>query len=160
MNSAIVTKPFHHDRRAVAAVEFAICAPLIAIILAAAVDYGFREWSRSCLANAVAEGAYYAFRSGTGVSLTNLQTIITKASPLNGVTVSPLNAPFCSCPSGAATPATLPANPTSCSTPCSDGSTPGSYLQISASYTLTALFPGISRLGGTSITEKVTVRLQ
>jgi hypothetical protein len=132
------------------------------MIMAGAVDFGFREWSQSCLANAVAEGAYYAFRSGTGVSLTNLQTIIQKASSLNGVTVPPPSAPFCSCPSVSVSvaPATLPPTPTSCTTPCSDGSTPGWYLQISASYTLHPLFPGISKLGGTSITEKVTVRLQ
>jgi Flp pilus assembly pilin Flp len=158
MNSATVTKWFRDDRQAVAAVEFAICAPVIAMILAGAVDFGFREWSRSCLANAVAEGAYYAFRSGTGVSLSNLQAIIQNASPLKGVTVPQPNPPFCSCPSGS--PAALPKTPTSCTTPCSDGSTPGSYLQISASYRLNPLFAGISGLGGASITEKVTVRLR
>jgi Flp pilus assembly protein TadG len=150
-------------RRAVAAVEFALVAPVLALVLVGAIDYGFREWSRSCLANAVAQGAYYAFLSGPNVSGTTVQTLVQNASPLTGVTVTvnPPTAAACYCPSGS--PAALGPQVTSCTTACTDGTTPGTYLKISATYTQTPWIPipFYSGLNNQStITETATVRLQ
>ncbi|MDR3531359.1 MAG: TadE/TadG family type IV pilus assembly protein [Rhodopila sp.] len=145
------------DDRAVAALEFAITAPILALVLAGASDYGWAMWSRSCLANAVAQGAYYAFLTGTSVTAPNVQAIIQKASSLSGVPAPTVSAPACYCPNGS--PATL--GPTvTCASTCADGSRPGTYLTITATYTLTSFLPTISGLGNRTVTDTVTVRLQ
>jgi Flp pilus assembly protein TadG len=149
---------FHHHRRAVAAVEFALTAPLLMIALAGATDYGYREWSRSCLANAVAQGAYYAFLTGPTVSGTAVQLMVQKASSLSGVAIRRVPTVACYCPSGS--PAALGTPVGSCTAACPDGTTPGTYLAISATYTLTPFIPSYSGLSGATITEAVTVRLQ
>lgn len=150
--------------RAVAVVEFALTAPLVAVGLAGATDFGLMEWSRSCLINAVAQGAYYAYRVGPSVSTTNVQAVVTGASSLTGVTFKRNIAAVASyCPSG--TPATLGTSVAAGST-CTDASISGAntsiagkYLIITASYQLLPIIPFYSNLGG-SITESVTVRLQ
>ena len=151
---------FRNNRRAVAVIEFALTAPLVAIGLAAATDYGLREWSRSCLANAVAQGAYYAFRTGPSVNPANVQALVVGTSSLTGVTFNGRNiAPVASyCPSGSPTPSLKP--PPSDGSTCSDGSTPGKYLVITAYYPLTPIIPSYSGLSGQSISETATVRLQ
>jgi Flp pilus assembly protein TadG len=147
---------FRNNSRAVAAVEFALLAPFLAAGMAGATDYGFRQWSRSCLANAVAQGAYYAFRTGPTVTAANVTALVQSASSLSGVVVARMNAPTQFCPSGA--PAALGTKVTT--TTCPDGSTPGTYMVITATYNLITFMPNYSGLGGSSITESVTVRLQ
>ena len=156
---------FRRDRRTVAAVEFALIAPVLGITLAGASDIGFREWARSCLANAVAQGAYYAYLTGTSVSTSTVATLVQNASSLTGgASVSTIAAVACYCPTG--TPATLGAAVTSCTKACpADGTLPagilpGKYLVITASYTLTPFIPGYSVLPNKVITESATVRLQ
>jgi Flp pilus assembly protein TadG len=158
---------FRRGGRAVAAVEFALIAPVLMVILAGASDLGFREWSRSCLANAVAQGAYYAFRTGPNVSTTTVNTLVTNASTLAGVTVNTIAAVACYCPTG--TPAVLGSPVTPCTRACPAdvtlpaGILPGKYLVITATYQLTPIIPFYSILQTPTqktITEKATVRLQ
>jgi hypothetical protein len=98
-----------------------------------ATDYGYREWSRSCLANAVAQGAYYAFLTGPTVSGTAVQVMVQKASSPSGVAVKRVPTVACYCPSGS--PAALGSAVGSCTAACPDGTTPGTYLAMSATYT-------------------------
>jgi hypothetical protein len=160
---------FRRSRRAVAAVEFALLAPVLGIIMAGASDFGFREWSRSCLANAVAQGAYYAFLTGPNVSTATVKTLVTNASSLAGVSVNPnpIAAVACYCPTG--TPATLGSPVTPCTRACPSDSNlpagilPGKYIVITATYHLTPFFPSYSilkTLSEQTITETATVRLQ
>jgi Flp pilus assembly protein TadG len=161
---------FRRGRRAVAAVEFALLAPILMMILAGAADFGFREWSRSCLANAVAQGAYYAFLTGPTVSTTTVNSLVTNASSLAGVSVNTIAAVACYCPTG--TPAVLGSAVTPCTKACpADGTLPagilpGKYIVITASYRQTPLIPFASNntlLKTTTqqtITETATVRLQ
>ncbi len=148
---------FRDNDRAVAMVEFAMIAPVLALLVAGAAVYGFREWSRSCLANAVAQGAYYAFRTGPNVSATNVQTLVQSASSLTGVSIHRITAPACYCPSG--TPASL-GSVVTCGLTCTDGTTAGKYLAITATYSLVSFFPSYTGLGNQTLTESVTVRLQ
>lgn len=158
---------FRPGHRAVAAVEFALLAPVLGVILAGASDLGFREWSRSCLANAVAQGAYYAFRTGTGVSTTTVTSLVQNASSLSGITAKTSATVACYCPTG--TPATLGPVVTVCAKACPAdgilpaGILPGKYIVITASYQLTPFLPAYSILqtvAEQTITETATVRLQ
>jgi hypothetical protein len=143
--------------------EFALAAPALLYFFAAAADYGMAWWDTGCLANAVAQGAYYAYLTGTTVSTTNVQTLVETASslsmPAGNITVS--SPTSCYCPSGATIPATLGAAVANCSTTCSDGTAAGNYMTITATYTLTGFFPiaGLSLIGKT-ISETATVRLK
>jgi Flp pilus assembly protein TadG len=153
---------FRNHRRAVAAVEFAIIAPFLALVLAAATDYGLREWSRSCLVNAVAQGAYYAFLTGPTVNVGNVQTLVEKASSRSGININTTTATAvgCYCPSG--TPASLGAPVSTvlpCTYTCSDTTNAGTYLSITATYTLISLI-SYSGLAGQSLSETAIVRLQ
>jgi hypothetical protein len=165
------------DGRAIAVFEFAITAPLVVLFLATASDYGLREWSRSCLANAVAQGAYYAFRTGTTVTQANVQTLVKNVSSLTGVGVTTTNPTLCYCPSGSTTAAATMGSAVACTSTCSitvcttsssctttTGIPPGNYMHITGTYTLTGIFPAsiIFPLPtkGTQISESMWVRLQ
>lgn len=152
------------DKRATAAVEFAIVAPVLALCLSAAGDYGLAMWSRSCLTNAVAQGAYYAFRTGTSVSPSNIVTLVQSANPLgsgtgSAVTATVTNPALCYCPGGS--PITLgPA--VNCGSTCpSDGTAAGNYITITGYYRLIGIspMPQLS-IAGDQISDTVTVRLK
>ena len=144
-------------RQAVAAIEFAIAAPFLLLMLAGAIDFGFRQWTRSCLANAVAQGAYQAFLTGPTVTAANIQTMVQEDSSLSGVAVKRIGAPASYCPSGS--PAALGAAVAAGAT-CPDGTTAGVYLTIVATYTPVTFLPSYSGLSGKALTETATVRLQ
>ncbi len=167
--------PAARDNRGTALIEFAITAPVVALFLAGAADYGLAEWSRTCLSNAVSQGGYYAFRQGTTVSTANITSVIQNAYPLTASPPDPLSAAVsavsvsyppggstgvaCYCPSG--TPATLGATIV-CTATCPDGTTPGSYIQIKATYTLKGTFRLATSLSlsGDQISDTVVVRLK
>lgn len=151
------------DRRAVAALEFAIAAPLLALCLSAAGDYGLAMWSRSCLTNAVAQGSYYAFRTGPTVTQANVITLVQNANPLwtasgSKITATATDPSLCYCPSG--TPTSLGAAVT-CGTACPapDGSPAGNYMKITGTYVLTKRFT-LKSLAVGSVSDTVTVRLK
>lgn len=167
--------PVASDRRATAVVEFAIVAPVVALFLVGATDYGLAEWSRSCLSNAVSQAAYYAFRQGTSVSTANITAVVQNAFPLTSSPPDPLSAAVsavsvsyppsgtsgvaCYCPSG--TPAAL-GSAVSCGSTCPDTTTAGYYIQIKATYTLKGYFRLASSLSmqGNQISDTVVVRLK
>lgn len=154
---------FPRHRQAVAAVEFALIAPILAVVLVGAADYGFAEYSRSCLASAVAQGAYYAFLTGPTASAATIKSLVQNASSLTGVSVPQPAAAACYCPSGS--PATLGSAVSCTQTTCTvNGAStkPGTYITISASYTLAPWLriPFYRALGDQTITETVTVHLQ
>jgi Flp pilus assembly protein TadG len=151
---------FHRHRRAVAAVEFALAVPVLAWAFAGATDFTFAQWRRSALSSAVAQGAYYTFRTGPTVSTTTVQSLVQNAAAFSGVSVNTIAAPACYCPAG--TPAVL-GSTVACGSTCTDNSTAGQYLTITATYTLSSFFPGHSLynlIGGAAISDSVTVRLQ
>lgn len=167
--------PISKDRRGTAALEFAIVAPVIALFLAGAADYGLAEWSRSCLSNAVSQAGYYAFRHGTTVSTTNLSAVVQNAFPLTASPPDPLSAAVsqvsvsyppsgttgvaCYCPSG--TPATL-GTAVTCTSTCPDGTAAGYYIQIKATYTLKGNFRLATSLSlnGDQISDTIIMRLK
>ena len=151
------------DRSGVAAVEFALVCTLLLIMLGGITDYGLAILDKSRLANAVAQGVEYAYLHPSSTS-SQVQTVVQGSSSLTGVTATvtgpvPTSGPaVCYCIAG--TPPALSAAAT-CSTNCADGSKPGTYVGISATYSYNAILPGFSRLTGTTtITESATARVK
>ncbi len=143
------------DDRGAAAVEFAILAPLLLFLLGALADLGFSLRCQGLLAGAVASGAQYAFDTGSAVSAASVKQMVQGSSSLAGVSAR-ITGPALYCVTG--NPATL-ATATAGET-CSDGTAPGTYLTISATYHYNQLLPSQSSFMNPTLAETASVRLQ
>ena len=85
-----------NDTRGIAAVEFAILAPSLMLMLGCLVDYSLALWSRGVLANSVAQGMRYAFLVGEDVTAANVRTVVQKTLSLPAASVV-VTGPNCYC---------------------------------------------------------------
>ena len=154
MRIAITLRRLLHSTRAVAAVEFALIAPLLLLLMGSAVDYGLAFYSKGVLAGSVAQGAQYAMFAGTQVSAASIKSIVQKSLSLPAANVT-VSGPACYCLSGS--PAV--ASSQTCSTPCADSTQPATYVRISATYTFQSVMPLLSQLSNPTISETATARL-
>jgi Flp pilus assembly protein TadG len=153
---------WRNNRRGVAALEFALVCPLLLTFFGGVVDLGLAVWSKSCLANAVAQGAQYAYRlqqTGTNVTQTQIQNFVLHVStlPSSNINVSGTTVPGYYCLNAVTPPPTLAAS--SSGATCGDGTKAGLFVKVSATYTYPALMPGYSYMANTTITESTWVRL-
>jgi hypothetical protein len=81
--------------------------------------------------------------------------MVQNATSLSGVTAI-ITGPALYCTSGS--PAALSADPTGAI--CADGTSPGTYLTVTASYTYIPLLPAVSTMINTKLSQTATVRLQ
>ncbi len=157
-----------NDRRGLAAVEFALVAPFLLMLLGGAADFGLVMSGKSQLANGVAQGVQYALMKGPSVSAAAIRTAVQGAAARSGVagtvTVT-VTGPACYCLSGQ--PAVLAASSTplsataTCTGTCNGTSPPPSaYVKIAASYGYQPLMPYYSRLANATISETITARLR
>ena len=137
-----------------AALEFALVAPLLLLLIGGVATYGWAMWTAGVLSNAVSQGAYYAFLKGNTVSVSTLESYVQNASGLPGVTANAAT-PVWECVTGT-NPTTL-AQATSSTTACSDGTMPGLYTSITATYTAVSFMPVFA---APKITQSAEVRLQ
>jgi Flp pilus assembly protein TadG len=158
------------DRCGVAAVEFAIIAPLLLLLLGGMADFGLLIAGRSQLANGLAQGVQHALQRGPAVSAAAVENIVSEGSLLAGVKSSlnvVVTGPACYCASGSPT-SLSPSEPAltenlTCpgTCPLAAGTTsPGIYLIIDVTYNFQPLMPLYSRLASPVSRQKVTARLQ
>lgn len=148
-----VRHSLRRTRDGTAAVEFALVAPILLLLLGGVAEFGWAVWSDSALTNAVSQAAYYAFLTGSTVSPTSIVAIAENASALNGVTAT-ASTPACYCASGTPLSLSLAA---SCTTTCADGTAPGTYTTIAAQYTVPEFLPLFS---APQLTQSAVVRLK
>jgi Flp pilus assembly protein TadG len=152
------------NRDGAAAVEFAILAPVLALLLAGAVDFGGVVFQRFNLDNAVSSASNFAINSKSNINGTNgatvattLATILTGAGT-NGGTIVVNNGPTVTITNGTASSAANSTNANSCYCPtrsgdtiawgaaaacgsaCGGGGKAGKFVTIAASRTYTPLF--------------------
>jgi Flp pilus assembly protein TadG len=156
------------DQRGVAAVEFALIAPVLLLLLGGVTDFGLVMFGKSQLANGVAQGIQYALLQGPSVSAAAVSTMVVNGSSRSGlaatVTVT-ITGPACYCVSG--TPAALVSSspPLSASYTCtgtcpSPEMAPGVFLTIAASFVYQPLTPFYRQLANATVHETVTARLK
>ncbi len=150
-------------RRGIAALEFALVVPVILAMFGGAAEVGLGVWARGALADAVSQGAYYAYSIGKNVQPTAITSVVQTASTLSGVSATATQpASYCTSTSGSTV--SLTTAPAATGTPpvrtCPDGTTAGTYTTIGASYTTVSILPAFTGLGASTIKESVTVRLQ
>jgi Flp pilus assembly protein TadG len=161
------------DNTGAAALEFAILAPVFAVIMIGIVDFSFAFYSKLQLASAVSTGAQYAYINGQSLTsstvatfLTNVQNVVKSASALSLPTPTVMynnsttnaNANNCYCIS--VSPQTWTA--TTCGNACSgtNSQTAGKFVSITGTYTYTPIFATDQFLKTGAMTESAIVRVQ
>lgn len=157
------------DRSGASAVEFAIIAPVFALLFAATIDIGAVLLKRFQLDNTLSAGTNYALISQANVSAANGAALATALAGIvaaagtrtyadsavvvnNGPSQRVVlgvaqpaagtasNADLCYCPTGTAT--LVWGAPVTCGNSCPSGLRAGKFVQIQASRAHTALFSG------------------
>jgi Flp pilus assembly protein TadG len=143
-------KLWWEDRSGSEAIEFAILAPLLLVMLVGLVELGMSIRQQMEAQDSAAAGALYA--AGNGWNTVAIQTAVTSAKPGSGVTATPAPVQACGCP-GATT-----VTPAACGTTCGDGAAARSYVTVSASVARQSFLPSTLPLPAT-LTATATARL-
>jgi Flp pilus assembly protein TadG len=157
-----------HDRRGIAAVEFALVAPVLLMIFGGIADFGLLMVGKSQLSNGVDQGVQYALAVGPSVSGSAVKSLVQADAPLAGLVpavTAIVTGPACYCTSGTpvalVTPSTALSASNTCTGTCANtGVAPGAYIIITATYFYQPIMPFYSDLSTTAVSETVTARLQ
>jgi len=100
-------------------------------------ELGFSLYQATQVYNAAETGMVYASKYGWNSA--GISAAITNATGMPGITATPAPSQFCGCP-GTATVAVV-----TCSSTCTNGNTPGQYIQINATLVRQSIvsFPGL-----------------
>lgn len=149
-------------RRAAAALQFALCSPVMLLFMAGIVDIGRANYGRARMESAVSAGIQYAYLTGTTVTATAIKSMVEALadSTVAGTTqvVATVAGPGCFCVNGAVGSATLASQ--TCNTNCADGRLSGQFVQITATYSFSPLLPGIANLLPSTLTTTALVQLK
>ena len=174
-------------RNAIAAVEFALMAPVLLLLLAAVVDMGNLLFLRLQLESAVAAACSYAITSAGNVSSTNGAALATNLSQIlvanvgspitagsvivndgpsvtitNGVSVAggvASKADLLYCPTGTASPWSWGAA-VSANTTCPLGGVSGKFVTVSVSARLTPIFSSYGFVKNNTVTASAIMEAQ
>ena len=138
----------------VSAIEFAMVAGILSVLLLGIVDFGRGFWEQMQVGEAARAGAAYAANEGfAGYNSTNIQSAATGATSLSGVQATP-SSPFCGCPSVSSGITT-----STCGAACASGGTAGHYVTVTAQASFATLFtwPGLAR--SITLNSSATVRI-
>jgi len=138
--------------RGAVSVEFVIIAPTLALMLACTLDLGVGIYRKMQVQNAAQAGAAYAVLHGFTAS--SIQNAVTSATNFAGVSASPTPNEFCGCASSSGVTAAT------CASTCSSGSSPGTYVTVSAQGTYSTLLPYPIVPNSYSLSAQATVRIQ
>lgn len=146
-----LVKKFQRDERGASAIEFAVIASFLSIILLNAVDISNYMYRQMQVTGAVRAGAQYALVNPSNLTDATVDAVVTNAGTLAGLVVTSDLTDNCGCSDG---------TKFLCSsvTTCGAGTTGRvqRYATINASYTHTWIFYP----GDTEITATATVRKQ
>jgi Flp pilus assembly protein TadG len=133
---------FRASRRGAVTVELAMLAPIMAMMLIGAIDYGSFIFQKLEVQNASRAGVQYAIQTSSNVTdSTGIEAVVRAASDLpTGATVT--SATFCGCVDGTESSTDSIG---SCSGDCSGGEFPALSVRVTVTNTYTSLFdyPGI-----------------
>lgn len=132
-----------------AALELGLLTPLLVLILVSVVEIGRGAYEAMQVRYAVEAGMQYA--ANYDWDATKIATAVTSASSASGMAATPTPTTFCGCPS------TSGITQISCTSTCSSGDAPGTYIQINATlpHTQILALPGMpSSFTATAIIRK------
>lgn len=143
---------FMRSRSGVAAIEFAMLGPVLALSVVVAADIGFGFYSNMQVQNSAQAGTEYA--AVHGFDATAVSNAVTNTTPGSGISASPTPSTFCGCPSSD-TVATA-----TCGSTCADGDLAGTYATVTATKTYSTMIPYPMLPSSYTQTAVSTVRLQ
>ena len=148
-----VTHGLRPDIRGIAAVEFALLAPILVLLVIGAADISMALFEQMVVTNAAASGAAYASQKGYNSS--GIVSAVTSATSLSLVQATPAPSEYCGCPNVSSGVVNA-----SCGSTCPSGAKTGTYGSISARATYSLMFniPGFPT--STVLSSTVVVRLQ
>ena len=138
----------------IAAVEFAIAAPLFFMLVPLA-DLGIGLTEKMQVAAAAEAGAQYALSNG--FDPTKIAQAVTSATILGGVIAAPVPILSCGCPNASGTGLTTVLCGTACA---STGQAAGSYITVSASFVYRPLLSYANLGSSVTLSAQSTVRIQ
>jgi Flp pilus assembly protein TadG len=134
------------------AIEFALLASPIILMMVGVADYGTATWRKMQLQHAAQAGAEYAIKSG--FDATAISNAVTNATSYSDVSATPAPAQSCGCASGTTITAAT------CGSTCAGGAVAGSYVTVSAQATYTTLIPYPGIANSFALSTSATVRIQ
>jgi len=142
---------FRRDRRGTTAVELAALAPLLTGLIIPLIDLGMGTYQQMRIEDAAQAGARYAGLNGYAQS--DIQNAASAATGLTGVNAVASEACHCIV-SGAI------GNAVGCGTACADGSTPGTFVTVTATKSYTLLLPYPLLPSALTLSGTANVRIQ
>ena len=136
----------------VAAIEFAIFAPVLIFMMLCVLDLGIGIYRKMQVQNAAQAGAEYAMVHGFTAALVSSAALSTTS--FSGISASPSPIQFCGCASSTGVTSIA------CNSTCSGGSTPGTYITVSTQGTYNTLFSYPSMPTTFNFTAQSTVRIK
>ncbi len=127
----------------VAALEFALVAPFLLLLLVGVVQLGLAMYQSMQVNAAVGGGVVYA--AARGFDPAGISAAVTSAASLpasfGAVTATPAPAAFCGCPDAAGSVTVLGSAPPCSTAVCADGTAAGTYVQVGATLDRLVLLP-------------------
>jgi Flp pilus assembly protein TadG len=141
------------QRRGVAAVEFAIGASFLIMMVTGVFDFGQLYSARLQLVAAVHSGAAYAATNGFNAN--GIVTATTTAANLATLTATPAPSQVCACPNG-----NVGMTVVACGTSCAGGGDAGTYVRVNAQASYTFIFPLPRSVNPLVMTSTALARIQ
>jgi Flp pilus assembly protein TadG len=134
-----------------AGVEFGFVAPGLIFLMVASLDLGLGIYQKTQVQGAAQMGAAYA--AAKGFNAAAITAAVQSATSLT-VTATPAPSQFCGCPGASGVVACA------CDAPCADGSSPGSYVTVTAQASYTPFVPYPVLPATYDLSSRATVRIQ
>ena len=155
---------FFLDQKATAAIEFGLIGSFLSVLTIGLVDFGIGYWEQMEVGNAVRAGTEYVIANASSLvttwNATAIETAVTSATSLSGISASPTPSQSCGCPtaSGGISTTGVNQNYPTCGGACTGGGTAGAYVTVNAqvSYSTLLTYPAISN--PTTLSATMTVR--
>jgi Flp pilus assembly protein TadG len=146
-------KSIPHAVLGTAAVEFAIAAPVLLILVFGAAEIGYSAYQAMQVQDAVEAGAFYVSKHGWN-SLGITTAVLNSTDVASGQLTASAPQPYYGCPGS--TGVVVAASSTAT---CATGNPPGQYAQINATLTRKSLIPNSGLPLPTAFTAQSIVRL-
>jgi len=138
--------------RGAVAIEFAILAMILVVMMVCTVDLGMGFYRKKQVQNAAQAGAQYA--AAKGFSESSISSAVKAATSFSGISASPAPTQFCGCPSDTGVTSI------SCSSTCSGGAARGTYVSVSAQGTYNTILPYPLIPNSFTLVAQSTVRIE
>jgi Flp pilus assembly protein TadG len=139
--------PQSRSQQGAAALEFAILAPVMVILIVSTIELGFAIRDQLRVQAASAAGAFYAMKNGFDAA--GISAAVVNGAAGTGLAASPAPALFCGCPQ------TTGIASATCGAICTDGNAARQYAQVSASIPRTTLVSSALGLPATMTAQSI-----